>query len=990
MLLARKGNKKFKTLAWMAGSALVAPAMASAADPVFSIISTPVGQSGPTVSRTGTFEVWMTSTTAVSDIGALQFEVEASPGVTLTGGTGDATWAPARGSAMTFAPAGNSIAAFDTLSSAYVFPANTSRRVATLNYSLDPGIKGDFGLNFSVYDRENNFDGTTLFHNTIDEESGEQLPIAAAGNNGTLTVATPKLKISNIPTLNKADTLQTGTFDVILEGPATDVSSFNYQLALSGGEGVKLSVAGMQNGIIAGEDSVPSDLSYWSGVAPSPTVFIAGGTDVAFSETPSPSVASVQGAKGVTRISYEIQPNVVGIFDLDFLPVDDEHPFGVNFRDSSDNAQPLDIESAQIIINGPSIAAGILNVSVSPASTRVLVGQSASLTAVLSNTGTVDDNDSLISIAVSGAISGTSPATLLPGSGTTSIAGNTAPVVAGNNTFTVNGTATNETLGGEATGSDSVSVTGVIQRSFVSPGTINIGRHFAGASISTGVNISTSGTHETTTDATLESYAGAPINGLNLAGDAAAIDGSSAGNDISRTITGTLTGSTGQVGGKFSVGASDELAGTAGEAAYVSFTGSIVEKRTFTVTNVDLGSVLRNANVSVSASGTITSTGTHETTTDVTVSQTTGSLGHGLSITGGSGAAVFNGPNANPQTATRTITGTLDTSNFGVISHSLQQSTTGEGIEGEGQYEIEVGFTANVGLAVADSSNSRSAFSGTLTATVDSGASYAALESQVRTDLTNGAAGGPVVGTTATIRAGKNTSDGSQTVSMAWRTRNRGAEAEIYPGGVPPFGFLPSGLGSDVVQVSGLEIDGGQSDGRRREASPFTLELTFQGSPDGEFEESSAIQGDIFLAWLDPGADGTVGSFEGDPLGADDRWVNAVTGNFHNAATADMQGYMGDADGAGPLVAGSWDSFVQQYNVTDANFADFVGAWGISLEDHKVWAVLDHNSQFAVVPEPSSLAYLGMGVMGLLSGRRRRRGIEASPKKKSTSQKHMR
>ena len=38
-----------------------------------------------------------------------------------------------------------------------------------------------------------------------------------------------------------------------------------------------------------------------------------------------------------------------------------------------------------------------------------------------------------------------------------------------------------------------------------------------------------------------------------------------------------------------------------------------------------------------------------------------------------------------------------------------------------------------------------------------------------------------------------------------------------------------------------------------------------------------------------------------------------------------------------------------------------LGDWGVNTSNHTVWAVLDHNSEFAVTPEPSTLALLAAG-----------------------------
>jgi hypothetical protein len=45
--------------------------------------------------------------------------------------------------------------------------------------------------------------------------------------------------------------------------------------------------------------------------------------------------------------------------------------------------------------------------------------------------------------------------------------------------------------------------------------------------------------------------------------------------------------------------------------------------------------------------------------------------------------------------------------------------------------------------------------------------------------------------------------------------------------------------------------------------------------------------------------------------------------------------------------------------------------WGVDTEANVVWAVVDHNSFFAVVPEPASLVLLAASALGLMARRRR-------------------
>jgi|GEM_PF-3196080 len=175
-----------------------------------------------------------------------------------------------------------------------------------------------------------------------------------------------------------------------------------------------------------------------------------------------------------------------------------------------------------------------------------------------------------------------------------------------------------------------------------------------------------------------------------------------------------------------------------------------------------------------------------------------------------------------------------------------------------------------------------------------------------------------VVGTTATILAGTNNSGSTQTLEMTWRTRQDG---EIYPGTTPPFSGSPVGLYSDVVNVSGV-------------TGIYVLQMTY----DPAVMPSNVQQGGLLLGWLHNGI-----------------WENAVLGNDYSAGGAVTN--EGTTNWL-TAIGGSLDS-------------SDLGKFGVDTVDHTVWAVLNHNSEFAVIPEPASLGLLGLGALGLLSRRRR-------------------
>lgn len=124
-----------------------------------------------------------------------------------------------------------------------------------------------------------------------------------------------------------------------------------------------------------------------------------------------------------------------------------------------------------------------------------------------------------------------------------------------------------------------------------------------------------------------------------------------------------------------------------------------------------------------------------------------------------------------------------------------------------------------------------------------------------------------------------------------------------------PVGALNDSIrGSDVFSLSNMES-----------GKMFTLQLSID----------SVISENNSLLWYDS---------------ATNLWVNAVLGNS-NAGTMGLTGFQGD----GAYNAGS----------------DFVlGYWGYDSANKVVWAVLDHNSQFALsaVPEPGTTAMVAIGL----------------------------
>lgn len=133
-----------------------------------------------------------------------------------------------------------------------------------------------------------------------------------------------------------------------------------------------------------------------------------------------------------------------------------------------------------------------------------------------------------------------------------------------------------------------------------------------------------------------------------------------------------------------------------------------------------------------------------------------------------------------------------------------------------------------------------------------------------------------------------------------------------------------SPAGNDSIRVSDvLNLTGTGSD-------IFVLELGVADVSVGQF-----------LGWLDPDS-GT--------------WLNAIT---ENSAT----GILAQQNFAGSFAASGASAT-----------ADYLGSWGYDTTANTVWAVLDHNSAFAVVPEPGAGLLLGLGA-AFIFWRKRRRSV---------------
>jgi hypothetical protein len=287
--------------------------------------------------------------------------------------------------------------------------------------------------------------------------------------------------------------------------------------------------------------------------------------------------------------------------------------------------------------------------------------------------------------------------------------------------------------------------------------------------------------------------------------------------------------------------------------------------------------------------------------------------------------ANFNGLTAVSGSNGNTVTATLNTSNYmsgsGTISMSASQlvdDSTLPGARSNNNGGLTITLDGNVGNATAYATNSQTSFGPALTAPVAQNASYANLESKATVALppSAGIAGYSMVGSTATILAGTNSSGSAQTVSMAWRTQTLAERTS-------------PALISDVVQLV-LEGNSGQTD-------PFVLQMTYNPAllPGGAGNEGVWASNQwLYLGALDNGT-----------------WIDAVNGNYGSNNNT----FVG---------VGAW------------NGDTTLGDWGVNTANHTAWAVVNYDGDFSVVPEPSTLALLAIGAIGLAGygWRQRRKG----------------
>ena len=87
-------------------------------------------------------------------------------------------------------------------------------------------------------------------------------------------------------------------------------------------------------------------------------------------------------------------------------------------------------------------------------------------------------------------------------------------------------------------------------------------------------------------------------------------------------------------------------------------------------------------------------------------------------------------------------------------------------------------------------------------------------------------------------------------------------------------------------------------------------------------------------------------------------WIYIVL----NLGTYESPNWVHPGTHPGPIIGG-WDAKGGPMDM---------GKWGVDTENNLAWLVTNHNSEFAVTPEPGTLGLLALGAIGILMRRRRR------------------
>jgi autotransporter-associated beta strand protein len=291
-----------------------------------------------------------------------------------------------------------------------------------------------------------------------------------------------------------------------------------------------------------------------------------------------------------------------------------------------------------------------------------------------------------------------------------------------------------------------------------------------------------------------------------------------------------------------------------------------------------------------------------------------------------------------------------------------------------------INITSNqVDLQVGSIDESGSgSFNGTvLSSSVANGGSYAGISSTTASMVSDSPNPG-IEGTTATILTGTNHQGSALTLRMTWRSRtlsetpaNDGINGNGFVNGTPtspPLAGLP--LISDVVNLFGMAAGSTGTNVAPVQTDPFVFQMSFNPATlkaEGATNADMATSGNLYLASLIP-VNG-VSDWE-NTIDANFAVAGATTTTIVDGVTLDIGDSVTSNNFARPFIGtfAQWEADNPLFNSTD--IADYLGVWGVDPDtlgsgEYNAWAIVNHNSDFAVVPEPSSLILAGIGVAGV-------------------------
>lgn len=181
----------------------------------------------------------------------------------------------------------------------------------------------------------------------------------------------------------------------------------------------------------------------------------------------------------------------------------------------------------------------------------------------------------------------------------------------------------------------------------------------------------------------------------------------------------------------------------------------------------------------------------------------------------------------------------------------------------------------------------------------------------------SGSGGGSQLGTWATVTQ---VTGSTVTLDMPWRTRTLNESFLEEPNANPTQPPLDCangwyGLCTDIIKLDGLN------------SKTFLLQMIYIENPAWYDESLEASVGCLLVQWYNP---------------ATQLWVDATLGTSQNDPSRLINYQCSWASAGAPMTLGSW---------------------GVDTTNNVAWAVLDHNSQFSVAPEPGSL---GLAVVGIV------------------------